>query len=350
MLFISGNLFIHHYSPISFYLYLPCALLIIGYTLRKNIGQTTLWLILFGLYFILLYFEDFHHYETIEIFPFEVLVLGFYNLIRSYHVFYEIYFHKKQFSLDELIGFLWYPPILFSGPLERIEEWVKYHKTNSKIDWKRGGKLILRSLLFASIAEVFYTQFTPSTMNFQKASYFSILLYAYSIGLIIHFRLASYIDFARFFSILMGYPFKRPNFNSPYSSKSIASFWSRWNMSVARFANDYILIGGIPKLDKKKFAFTIVINFIIVGLCHGLDLSFILWGGIHGLAIIINFIYIFLKYKTPKLLLWDQKYFYPQVKTIFTLSFLHLTAILLDVRAFEIFEALCKPIKLWVIF
>ncbi|MCO4781490.1 MAG: hypothetical protein KC646_04145 [Candidatus Cloacimonetes bacterium] len=305
--------------------------------------QLHLWLGAFIAYFLALNYENFDHYNSIQMFPFEVLVLGFYNLIRCYHVFFEMYFQNKTFKVSEILGYLFYPPILFSGPLERIEEWIYYHNNSTPRDWKRAAYLLGRCLFFAILAEVFFTQFTSPNLDIKTAPYTSILLYVYFTGLVIHFRLAAYIDFSRFFSILMGYPFKRPNFNSPYSSKSVAGFWSRWNMSVARFANDYILFGKITTMDKKKVASAIVFNFLVVGICHGLNLSFVLWGGVQAIAVILNFMYLNLKHKHIKLLLWDQKFFSSKIKNVLTLTFLHLTAVLLDVRCFDIFQALLAP-------
>lgn len=341
---IFGSIFIYFYSPISFYLFVPITLLVITWKVREKIEQLNVCFFSFVAYFCLLSFEDFDHYRHIEMFPFEVLVLGFYNLIRCYHVFFEMYFLNKVFKVEEILGYLFYPPILFSGPLERIEEWIHYHNNHQPIDWRRALYLLIRCLFFAIVAEVCYSQFTPSNLDLDSCSYTSILLYVYFTGLVIHFRLAAYIDFSRFFSILMGYPFKKPNFNSPYSSKSVAGFWSRWNMSVARFANDYILFGKMTNFSAKKFTSAIVLNFLIVGICHGLSFSFVLWGALQGLAVIVNFIYLNLKYKKPNVLLWDQKLLSPKLKNFMTLAFLHLTAVLLDARAFEIYDALFAPI------
>ncbi|PCJ21587.1 MAG: hypothetical protein COB02_03035 [Candidatus Cloacimonadota bacterium] len=343
--FISGCLFVYHYSPLCFFFYFPFTMFITYFSMDKSIEKNHIWLFIFVLFFIVFYHENFNHYQKIGILPLEILVLGFYNLMRVLHVFIESCFHKKKFNPGQLMAYLWYAPILFSGPVERMEEWKKYHLLVIKIDWKRVFKLLIRAIVFAYLAEFFYTNFTPNNINFKTATYLNTFLYSIFIGIVIYCRLSSYIDFTRSFSIVMGYPFKRPNFRSPHFSLSVASFWSRWNMSVARFATDYIIVSSLKHFSKKKLILTLFVNFLVVGLCHGMEIPLILWGALQAIAISTNITYLYLKHKNPILLRLDMKYFHPFIKWLITLTFLYLTSILIDPRAKEVFEALILPFK-----
>ena len=79
------------------------------------------------------------------------------------------------------------------------------------------------------------------------------------------------------------------NFNSPYKATSIQDFWRRWHMTLSRFLRDYIYIplGG----NKKGYYLTYVnllATFLIGGIWHGASWMFVVWGGLHGVALIIH--------------------------------------------------------------
>ncbi len=79
------------------------------------------------------------------------------------------------------------------------------------------------------------------------------------------------------------------NFNSPYKSTSIMDFWSRWHMSLTRFLRAYIYIplGGNRK-GKKRTYINIMIVFLISGIWHGANFTFVLWGLLHGILNCLN--------------------------------------------------------------
>lgn len=104
----------------------------------------------------------------------------------------------------------------------------------------------------------------------------------------LYFDFSGYCDMAiasaLFFSIKL--PF---NFNSPYKANSIQDFWRRWHITLSRFLRDYIYIplGG----NQKKHVATslnVLITFLLGGIWHGAAWTFLLWGGVHGLALIIQ--------------------------------------------------------------
>lgn len=79
------------------------------------------------------------------------------------------------------------------------------------------------------------------------------------------------------------------NFNSPYKAISIIDFWSRWHISLTRFFRQYLYypLGGNRK-GKVRTYINIMIVFLLSGLWHGANWTFIIWGGIHGIANCIN--------------------------------------------------------------
>jgi alginate O-acetyltransferase complex protein AlgI len=95
------------------------------------------------------------------------------------------------------------------------------------------------------------------------------------------------IGLARMFGILLPL-----NFNSPYKATNITDFWRRWHMTLSRFFRDYLYIplGGNRK-GQGRTLFNLMAAMLLGGLWHGAGWTFIIWGGLHGIYLIINHIW-----------------------------------------------------------
>ena len=104
----------------------------------------------------------------------------------------------------------------------------------------------------------------------------------------IYFDFSGYSDMAIGLAFLFGIRIPL-NFNSPYRSLNVIDFWRRWHMSLSRFLRDYLYIplGGNRKGEAMRFV-NILITMLLGGLWHGAAWTFVLWGGLHGLFLIIN--------------------------------------------------------------
>jgi D-alanyl-lipoteichoic acid acyltransferase DltB (MBOAT superfamily) len=79
------------------------------------------------------------------------------------------------------------------------------------------------------------------------------------------------------------------NFNTPYLSKSITEFWARWHISLSSWFRDYLYIPlGGNRVTLPRWVFNILIVFLISGLWHGPSWTFVVWGGLHGLMILLE--------------------------------------------------------------
>ncbi|MCD7905719.1 MAG: MBOAT family protein [Clostridiales bacterium] len=79
------------------------------------------------------------------------------------------------------------------------------------------------------------------------------------------------------------------NFDRPYFSRSIKEFWRRWHISLSGWFKDYVYIPlGGNRVSKPRWALNIFITFVLSGIWHGANLTFILWGALHGLFQIIG--------------------------------------------------------------
>ena len=109
---------------------------------------------------------------------------------------------------------------------------------------------------------------------------------AYSFQL--YFDFSGYSDMAIGISLLFG--IKLPlNFNSPYKATSMIDFWRRWHMTLSRFLRDYLYIPlGGSRRGRFRHSLNLFITMLLGGLWHGAGWGFIIWGGLHGLYLLIN--------------------------------------------------------------
>lgn len=120
----------------------------------------------------------------------------------------------------------------------------------------------------------------------------------------LYFDFSGYCDMA--YGIASMFHIDLPiNFNSPYKALSISDFWQRWHMSLTRFLRKYIYIplGGNRK-GKNRTWINILVVYLVSGVWHGANWTFILWGGLHGIAQVVDRIFGNVWKKLPRLLQW----------------------------------------------
>ncbi len=77
------------------------------------------------------------------------------------------------------------------------------------------------------------------------------------------------------------------NFNRPYFSKSIAEFWKRWHISLSTWFKDYLYISlGGNKVSIPRWYFNLFFVFLVSGLWHGANWTFIIWGALNGFYLV----------------------------------------------------------------
>lgn len=113
-----------------------------------------------------------------------------------------------------------------------------------------------------------------------------VIIVAYTLQ--IYFDFSGYSDMAIGVSQMLGITLPE-NFNSPYRATSIDEFWDRWHMTLTRFLTRYVYIplGGSRKRHIRTYV-NILIVFLISGLWHGAEWSFVIWGLMHGIAMLIG--------------------------------------------------------------
>ncbi len=182
-------------------------------------------------------------------------------------------------------------PKLLQGPIERGGDLLPQFKIPYIFNYDnvRSGMLLFAWGMFkkAVIADRLAYLVNPVFDNVHGYSGLPLLFATYMFALQIYFDFAGYTDMAigtaRMFNIKL-----TQNFNSPYLATSVADFWRRWHISFSRWILDYIFKPLQMSLRNWKnwgIAFSLLITFIISGIWHGANWTYVAWGVIHGILL-----------------------------------------------------------------
>ncbi len=144
-------------------------------------------------------------------------------------------------------------------------------------------KVLVADSLSAPVGHVFSAVAAGKELSCGDA-WLGLLLYAFQL----YFDFSGYSDMAiglgRMFGVRL--PF---NFNSPYAASSPADFWRRWHITLSNFIRDYLYIPfGGSRGGMFRTCFNLALVMTIAGLWHGARWTFVLWGAVHGLALVAN--------------------------------------------------------------
>ena len=115
-----------------------------------------------------------------------------------------------------------------------------------------------------------------------------LLLGMYAYALQIYCDFSAYTDIAIGIANLLGYQFPQ-NFNQPYRASSVQDFWRRWHITLSSWLRDYLYIPLGGSRDGTWFTYrNILITMLLGGLWHGASWNFVIWGGLHGVALVVE--------------------------------------------------------------
>ena len=181
---------------------------------------------------------------------------------------------------------------LISGPIVRPEKFFSQLDNKHCVSLKNletGIQIVLlgmfKKMVLADNLAVFVDDVFGAPKAFDSAT---ILLAMVSYSLQIYFDFSGYSDIAIGFSKILGFDFDK-NFNLPYASLNPTEFWKRWHISLSQWLQEYLYISlGGNRKGKFRTYINLLLTMLIGGLWHGANFTFIVWGGIHGLGLIIH--------------------------------------------------------------
>jgi D-alanyl-lipoteichoic acid acyltransferase DltB (MBOAT superfamily) len=234
---------------------------------------------------------------------------------------------KPTKSILNFLTFVSFFPQLVAGPIERAAKFLPQIQKSRVFSYANaviGCRFILYGMFkkvviadnLAEIVNIIFTVDSPYSgiMNILGVTLFAIQIYCDFSG---YSDIA--IGVAKLFNIDL-----MTNFKRPYFSTSLAEFWSKWHISLSSWFRDYMYIPlGGNKFSKLLTIRNLFLTFLISGLWHGANWTFVIWGSIHGVFI------IFEKFVLNKLKLIKP------LKYIFTLSIVLLAWIFFRAESFD---------------
>ncbi len=205
-------------------------------------------------------------------------------------------YRDKITPLARWIDYVFYVsffPQLVAGPIVRARDFIPQIYKDPKVtraEFGEGLFLVLCGLFKKAVISDYIS------MNFVDRVFDAPLLYTgvenllgvYGYTLQIYCDFSGYSDMAIGIALLLGFRFN-VNFDSPYQSATITEFWRRWHISLSSWLKDYLYISlGGNRKGKIRTYVNLMITMLLGGLWHGASMNFILWGGLHGLALAVH--------------------------------------------------------------
>ena len=226
-----------------------------------------------------------------------ILPIGLsFHTFQSLSYVVEVYRGKQKaerhFGLYSL--YVMFYPQLVAGPIERPQQLLYQFYEHHKYDYKRitdGLKLMtwgmFKKVVIADRLAVFVNQVYDNPQNYEGiSSVIATVFFAFQI----YCDFSGYTDIAIGAANVMGFKLMQ-NFNRPYFSKSISEFWKRWHISLSTWFRDYLYIPlGGNKVPIPRWYFNLFITFLVSGLWHGANWTFVIWGALHGTYLIIGIV------------------------------------------------------------
>ncbi|MBE9528808.1 MAG: MBOAT family protein, partial [Proteobacteria bacterium] len=183
-------------------------------------------------------------------------------------------------------------PQLIAGPIVRFHEISEQIKSRKEtLDCFYQGILrfswgLMKKVLLANscgeIADAIFA--LNGGMLDTKTAWLGVLAYT----LQIYFDFSAYSDMAIGLGRMFGFKFPE-NFNRPYSAISITDFWRRWHITLSNFFRDYLYIPlGGNRTGAARTYVNLMIVFVLCGLWHGANWTFLVWGVFHGALLIVE--------------------------------------------------------------
>jgi D-alanyl-lipoteichoic acid acyltransferase DltB (MBOAT superfamily) len=209
---------------------------------------------------------------------------------------YSIEIYRRRIEpVKDILAFYAYVaffPQLVAGPIERPFHLLPQFlvpRTFKNKQARDGCRLILWGL-FKKIALADTMAVMVDTVYKDPGHYsgFAILFATFLFAFQIYCDFSGYSDIARGTARLLGIELMM-NFRTPYFAKSIKEFWTRWHISLSTWFRDYVYISlGGNRKGRLRWVFAIGLTFLLSGLWHGANFTFIIWGAIHGMAYLVE--------------------------------------------------------------
>lgn len=204
-------------------------------------------------------------------------------------------YRKKIDAESDFLTFALYVsfwPQLVAGPIERAKSLLPQLKNKIKFESKYLEHALtllafgfFKKIVIADRVGIYVDQVYNNPNNVPSLA---LLFATYFFAIQIYCDFSGYTDIARGCAKLIGIDLME-NFRQPYFSGSVTNFWKRWHISLTTWFTEYLFIPlGGSRVSRVRIYFNYLVVFLVSGLWHGANWTFIVWGGLHCLYLIIE--------------------------------------------------------------
>lgn len=195
-------------------------------------------------------------------------------------------------SLLKFAAYKLFFPKLISGPITRFHPFAAQIQ---ELEFPKSAQIVEGLWLIACgaikkllLADHLGTLVNLSLGNIERAGSGDLWLAIAAYGLQLYLDFSGYVDVARGSALLLGIELPQ-NFDFPYFCTSIADFWRRWHMTLGDWLRNYLYfpLGG-SRRGLGRTCFNLLVVMLIAGIWHGAAWGFIVWGGLHGLYLVVH--------------------------------------------------------------
>lgn len=236
--------------------------------------------------------------------------ISFYTFQAIAHTV-DVYKRRLRLKMDflEYLFYLSFFPLLLAGPITRAGTMLQQIRENKEVNARllyTGLWLVMMGVLKKCVVADYLAQFNNWAFD-EPMLYngFELLMAVIGFSIQIYCDFSGYSDMSIGIAAMMGFRL-RENFNLPYQSVNISEFWRRWHISLSTWFRDYVYIPmGGNRVGKARMYFNNFVTMVVAGLWHGSTLMFVLWGALHGVALVMHkfCLGLFLK-RLPSQKLW----------------------------------------------
>lgn len=206
----------------------------------------------------------------------------------------EVYWEETEAErsvADYALYMLFFMKFL-SGPIERPENLLPQIKRLRAADYGMmvyGAKLVAVGIIKKVVLADHLSPYVSSVFDsVHTASGAQLLMAALLYPIELYADFSGYTDMALGGAMMLGFQLT-PNFNRPFASYTITDFWRRWHISLSSWVRDYVympLTAATRALGEKGIVFSLVVTFVLLGVWHGVGMTFVIYGLIQGLVIV----------------------------------------------------------------
>lgn len=199
---------------------------------------------------------------------------------------------KPTQNILAFFTFISFFPQLVAGPIERARNLLPQFYTLKKFDYEIAANGF-RQLLWGFFAKIAVADSIAPITDSIFANHALLDSGTLALGAVL-FSIQLFCDFAGYSNIaiglasILGFTIMQ-NFNLPYFSRNIREFWTRWHISLSTWFREYVYIPlGGSRCSKTRYVFNIMATFLISGLWHGANWTFVIWGLVHSFFYLIT--------------------------------------------------------------